>query len=139
MKVSLSYSENLHFKAKVREFEEVNLDEPESFHGTDCAPSPIEYFLVGIGGCIGSTFAYCLQLNKIRFKELGLVVDGKIKHVGPDKRLKLVNISVDILLKLEDDQNQKKVEKCKSQFLAFCPISEVVSNGVPLAVNLIDN
>ncbi|MHA1483676.1 MAG: OsmC family protein [Candidatus Heimdallarchaeaceae archaeon] len=62
MKVTLTYSRNLHFKASVRSFEDLNVDEPESFHGTDLGPSAVEYLLIGIGGCLGTTFTHCLQL-----------------------------------------------------------------------------
>ena len=52
MKVSLKYSEKQHFIASVRHFNDIQIDEPESFHGTDKGPSPVEFYLIGIGGCL---------------------------------------------------------------------------------------
>ena len=80
MKVSLKYSENLHFTASARHFDDIHIDEPESFHGTDKGPSPVEFFLIGIGGCLGSTFAYCLQRHNVEIDALEVVVDGLLKH-----------------------------------------------------------
>ena len=61
MKVFLDYTKDLHFKASVREFKGLDVDEPVSFHGTNLGPSAVEYLLIGIGGCLGTTFLYCLQ------------------------------------------------------------------------------
>ena len=58
MKVTLNHSENLHFTANARDFKMIPIDASESFHGTNLGPSPIEYLLIGIGGCISSSFVY---------------------------------------------------------------------------------
>ena len=66
MKVFLDYTKDLHFKASARNFKDFNVDEPASFHGTDLGPSAVEYLLIGIGGCLGTTFIYCLQKKNIK-------------------------------------------------------------------------
>ena len=78
MKVTINYSENLHFIASARNFKWIELDEPESFHGSDLGPSPVEYLLIGIGGCLGSTFAYCLQRKNIPIEDMQIIVNGEL-------------------------------------------------------------
>ena len=138
MKVTLSHSDNLHFKATTRQFRNIEIDEPESFHGTDKAPSPIEYFLIGIGGCIGSTFVYCLNINGVKFNNLTICIDGQLKHVGSNMRLRLVKIEVEIHLNLVKNGSETKFNRCKSTFLEFCPISEVITDGIPLDVKIVN-
>jgi putative redox protein len=137
MKVTLDYLEKMHFTASARNFSKIHLDEPESFHGTDLAPSPVEYFLIGTGGCIGNTLNYCLQKNNIEVEYLKIVVDGTLKHIGPNKSLKLVKIDVEILIGLNEYIPPEKIDRCYKTFQEYCPISDVITQRIPLKVRLI--
>lgn len=112
MKVTLNYSEKIHFIASARHFNNIHVDEPESFHGTDLAPSPIEYFLIGTGTCIGSTFIYCLQKHNVTIENLKVIVDGTLKHIGPKNRLRLVKIDIEIIINVEENLPNEKIELC---------------------------
>lgn len=137
MNVRLSYVGGIHFTAKVRNFKNIHIDEPESFHGDDNGPSPIEYLLIGIGGCISSSFVYCLQKNGIEIRELDVVVDGRLKHVGPKMNLKLVGIDLEMHCLFNNGPSKEKIDSCEKLFMKYCPVSDLVSNGVPLKVNII--
>ena len=136
MKVTLDYSEGMHFTAFARHFSDIHVDEPESFHGTDLAPSPIEYFLIGTGSCIGSTFIYCLQKHNIPIEYLKIIVDGILKHIGPKKRLRLVKIDIEILINLKEDVPNEKFDLCHKSFQEFCPISHVLTQRIPLNIKV---
>lgn len=136
MKIILNYSDKMHFNASTRQFHDIHLDEPESFHGTDLAPSPIEYFLIGTGGCIGSTFVFCLQKYKIAIKSFKIIVDGTLKHIGRKKRLKLVKIDVDLVIKLNEAIPNKNFDLCCNAFQQYCPISDIITQGIPLKVKV---
>jgi len=136
MKVTLNYSEKMHFTAFARHFSDIHVDEPESFHGTDLAPSPIEYFLIGTGSCIGSTFIYCLQKHNIAIENLKISVDGILKHIGPKMRLRLIKIDIEILINLKEDVPNEKFDSCHESFQEFCPISNVITQGIPLNVKV---
>jgi len=138
MKVIVQYAENLHFKGFARHFASIDLDEPESFNGTDIGPSPIEYYLMGIGGCIGATFAYCLQKKKVAIKELEIIVDGELKHVAPKLSLKLTKINIDIVFSLDPSVPIKIIDDCKSKFQEYCPLSDAVIYGIPLNIRFLD-
>jgi putative redox protein len=136
MKVSIKYSENLHFTASARHFDNIQLDEPESFHGTDIGPSPVEYYLIGIGGCLGSTFTYCLQKQKVEIDSLEVVVDGQLKHASPNMSLQLINIEVELLITVKDGQPSDKIEQCVKTFQDYCVVSNSITQGVPLDVKI---
>lgn len=136
MKVTLKYSENLHFTASARHFSDMDLDEPESFHGTDIGPSPVEYFLIGIGGCLGSTFAYCLQKQDVEIDLLEVVVDGQLKHTGPKMGLKLVNIEAELLITAKNEASSDKIEQCIKNFRDYCIVTNSITQGVPLDVKV---
>ena len=135
MKVALAYNRNLHFKASVRNFKDFNVDEPESFHGTDLGPSAVEYLLVGIGGCLGTTFIYCLQKRNIELKEFKVVVDGKLSHIGPKKRLKLINVDVEMKFSIKETTSKEGINKCVKDFKENCIVANSIADGLPIEVN----
>ncbi len=136
MKVILNYDKGLHFDASIRHFSNIHVDEPESFHGTDLGPSAIEYILVGIGGCLGSSFVYCLLKQNIKIKKLRIIVDGKMKHKGPKFRLRLVNVNIEIRFSPEDDELNEEIKNCIEIFQDHCVVSNPIINGLPIQVNV---
>ncbi|MBN1803292.1 MAG: OsmC family protein [Candidatus Lokiarchaeota archaeon] len=139
MKVTINYSENMHFIAKARNFNNIHIDEPESFHGTGLGPSPVEYTLIGIGGCLGSTFSYCLSKKGIEISDLKVIVDGKMKHEEPDGRLRLIKIEAELQLTTKNNENIKHIDECSNTFLEYCIVSNSIARGVPIDVNVVKN
>lgn len=135
MKIVLTYNEKLHFKAAVRQFTDISIDEPYSFHGTDLGPSSVEYLLIGIGGCLGTTFIYCLQKKRILLDKLGIVVDGKLSHVGKRKHLRLTEVKVNMQYKTQGNSSLEKIEECIKEFQEHCIVSNSLKEGFPIIVN----
>lgn len=135
MKVSLNYTENLHFKASARQFNEFSVDEPTSFHGTDLGPSSVEYLLIGIGGCLGTTFIYCLQKRNIKMKSVEIVVDGKLSHVGPKMLLRLTKVDAEIKFKPEENASSEDIKLCIKNFREYCIVSNSIADGININVN----
>jgi len=139
MKITIKYCNNLHFKAKVRNFDNLLIDEPKSFHGTDLGPSPVEYLLTGIGGCLSSTFVYCLQKRNIEIDDLEIIIDGVLKHDQPHFYLRLKQIHVEIILSLKEGYNEDDLDKCTTEFKKYCPIYEPVLNGIAINIDIKKN
>ena len=135
MKVSLNYTENLHFKASARQFNNFNVDEPTLFHGTDLGPSSVEYLLIGIGGCLGTSFIYCLQKRNIKMKNVEIVVDGKLSHVGPKLVLRLTKVDAEIKFKPEENASSEEINLCIKNFREYCIVSNSIADGLPIHVN----
>lgn len=136
MKITLNYHGKQQFKANARHFKEVIIDEPESFHGDDQGPSPIEYFLIGTGSCIASSLIYCLNKHNVKFSNYKAIVEGKLKHKGPKLLLKLVKISIQIKFDLDNQISKDKAEYCKSIFQSHCPLSDSIMHGVPIELQI---
>ena len=138
MKVTLNYSENLHFIATARNFKGIELDEPESFHGSDLGPSPVEYLLIGIGGCLGSTFAYCLQRKNIPIEDMQVIVDGELKHAGPKLRLKLTKVDSRITFKVKKNTSSEIINYCINNFQEHCIVSNSIQD-ITINVEIFQN
>ncbi len=135
MKVALTYNRDLHFKASVRNVNDFNVDEPASFHGTNLGPSAVEYLLVGIGGCLGTTFIYCLQKMNIELNACNVLVDGKLSHIGPKKRLKLVNVDVEMNFSVKETTTKERINQCVKEFRENCIVTSSIADGLPITVN----
>ncbi|MHA2289486.1 MAG: OsmC family protein [Promethearchaeota archaeon] len=134
MKVLLDYKKDLHFKASARNFKDFNVDEPASFHGTNLGPSAVEYLLIGIGGCLGTTFIYCLQKRNIELESFEVEVDGKLTHTGPKLLLRLVNIAVDLKYKPKETTPAVGIDECIKEFKDFCIVTNSIAKGIPIDV-----
>ncbi|MFX0075267.1 MAG: OsmC family protein [Candidatus Hermodarchaeota archaeon] len=134
MKVFLDYTKDLHFKAFVRDFKGFDVDEPVSFHGTNLGPSAVEYLLIGIGGCLGTTFIYCLQKKNIKLETLKVEIDGKLTHTGPKMLLRLVEVYVDLKFSPKEASSDLEVNKCIKEFKEYCIVTNSIANG--LAINI---
>ena len=128
MKVFLDYTKDLHFKASARNFKDFNVDEPTSFHGTDLGPSAVEYLLIGIGGCLGTTFIYCLQKNNIKLEAFEVVVDGTLSHSDPKMFLRLVNVDVDLKFTPEEASSDEDINRCMKEFTEYCIVTNSIAN-----------
>ena len=135
MKVLLNYTKDLHFKASARNFKDFDIDEPVSFHGTDLGPSAVEYLLIGIGGCLGTTFIYCLQKNNIELESFEVVVDGKLSHTGPKKLLRIVDVDVDLNFTPKEASSDVEINRCMKEFTEYCIITNSIANGLPININ----
>jgi uncharacterized OsmC-like protein len=135
MKIQIKHSEGLHFIGSARMHKNIDIDEPISFHGTNLGPSPVEYLLMGIGSCLGSTLAYCLEKSKIRYDDLEIEVEGKLSHSGPKGRLRLISVFVNISLRILEDKNQN-FDKCKDIFQEYCIVSNIIDKSIRYEINI---
>jgi len=135
MKVFLDYTKDLLFKASARNFKDFNVDEPASFHGTDLGPSAVEYLLIGIGGCLGTTFIYCLQKNNIELETFEVVVDGTLSHTGPKMLLRLAKVDVNLKFTPKEVNSDEEINRCMKEFTEYCVVTNSIANGLPINVN----
>jgi uncharacterized OsmC-like protein len=135
MKIVLHYKDNLHFKTSIRHFSEIDIDEPYAFHGTDLGPSSVEFILIGIGGCLGTTFIYCLQKRQIQLEDLEIIVDGRLSHIGPKRHLRLREVNVNIMFKSKEKSSLKTIEDCKREFQEHCIVTNSLREGFPINIS----
>ncbi|MFX0102937.1 MAG: OsmC family protein [Candidatus Hodarchaeota archaeon] len=138
MKIEVKWDGNVRFKAKTRQFSNIIIDEPAEFHGDDKGPSSIEYLGVAIGGCLGTSFSFCLQKMEVPIKDMDLVLDVKMTHVeeGDKNPLRIVNIDADINVTLENEEDEDILELCIEAFKKYCVVTQSVMGGIPVNINV---
>lgn len=136
MKISIRYDQKVHFIAETRNFSNIHIDEPESFHGTDLGPSSVEYFLIGIGGCAATTFVYCLNKNGVLVKDLEVIIDSKIGHVEPDERMQIKHVEIEIKYSLMKEDHASIVEECIERYREYCVVNRSLLYGFDVNIDI---
>ncbi len=67
--------------ADIREHKMV-IDQPTAGGGTNEGPSPLEYFLFSLGGCIASIARIAASQQKVELRAMQVVVSGELDPAG---------------------------------------------------------
>ncbi len=137
MRVEVEWMNGIAFTAKARQFT-LQLDEPETFHGTDTGPSAAEYLAVGIGGCLGTSFAHCAKKVDLPIKAIKVIVDVDMHHSGDDGTgpLRITGMTTELAVTLKDDSDIDVFDLCVESFKKYCVVTQSVINGIPVDIKV---
>lgn len=105
------------------------IDEPESSHGTDVGPSPVQYLLGAVAGCLTITAKWLAGQKGIRLDQFDAHVEGtySMKHAkDPDfkNRFTEIRVHVDMESDLNPDEEKAFIEECRM----YCPVEGTIVN-----------
>ncbi len=120
---------------------DVCIDQPKSAGGNDAGPTPLEYLLFSLAGCVSSIARIAAMQKKIDMRSLDLEVCGELNTDGllgkeTDDRVgfKSFNIKAKLDADLSDEEKQAFLEEVDNR----CPVSENLMNGIPISIELIN-
>ena len=130
----------LSFDAKVRHFPPLITDEPPEFHGDDTGPSSIDYLLIAIGACQGTSFGFAIDKYDAKVKNIEIEVKGDMHHIDrhgnldKDKGLlRILGADVTFAIEPEDysEENLENIDMAFRAFKKYCVVTESVRRGIP--------
>ena len=133
----------LSFDGEVRHFPKVICDEPPEFHGSDTGPSSIEYLLLAIGACQGTSFGFAIDKYDAKIKNLEIEVKGDMHHIDRhgnlDKErglLRLIGVEITFYIEPEEnidnpEENLENIDMAFRAFKKYCVVTESVNRGIP--------
>ena len=91
----------------------VVIDQPANAGGTNEGPTPLEYFLFSLAGCIASIARIAAMQQKIELRGMELKVDATLNPAGllgkeTDDRVGFQTISVDASIDADLSEDEKK-------------------------------
>ena len=131
--VSLEHLSGYRAEVRIRSFPPLALDEPESLGGADTGPSPLDYLLTAVGGCLLSSLTLCLQKKRVD-PRLRADVTGRVER-DPDGLLRVQRIDVTMAV-TAPEADWKKVQGCFDIFKKYCIVSASVARGIPIETRL---
>src|SRR3954467_5349201 len=115
-----------------------DVDHPAVLVGTDQAPTPVEYLLHALAGCITAGVANIAAARGITLTEVESTVEGDIDLLGilglsADVRNGYQGIKVRFRLRGDDPEKLRKVVEQSRRRSA---VYDVVTNGVPVDISV---
>jgi uncharacterized OsmC-like protein len=114
-------------------------DHPGILCGDDTAPTPVEWLLHGLAGCLMAGVANIAAARGIKLTKVQCSVDGDIDlrgilGISDEVRNGFQNIAV--AFEIEGDAPAEKLEQLVDQARARSAVFDVLTNGVPVSVGI---
>lgn len=131
-------------RALIRDRHRLELDEPTwSERGDDQAPCPVDYLLVGVGGCQLESLRHCLEKSRVDDYHVNVSVEGEYETpVDPtsgipeptSNRLTEIHLSFEVMTTTE---HEKRVNRCLDiAEKRGCIVSRSVEDGVDVSLTM---
>ena len=118
---------------------EHEVDHPEVLVGADHAPTPVEYLLHALAGCLTAGLANIAAARGVELTEVTSVVEGDIDLkgiLGLDDRVRNGYQQVRVRMQVKGDAPPETLRKLVEQSQARSAVLDVLSNGIPVAVEV---
>ncbi|MEI8207155.1 MAG: OsmC family protein [Kiritimatiellales bacterium] len=118
----------------------VIVDQPANAGGMDAGPTPLDYLLVSLAGCIGSISRIVAMQKRIALRGMKITVEGDINTDG--LLGKPTNDSVGfkefrILADIDADMTAEEKEAFVHEVDARCPVSFNLLNSTPVKIQTV--
>jgi len=118
----------------------VIVDQPANAGGTDAGPTPLDYLLVSLAGCIGTIARIIAMQRRITLRGMKITAEGDInvdgllgKPTDDPVGFKEFRILVDV----DADMTAEEKEAFVHEVDARCPVSFNLLNGAPLKISAV--
>ena len=111
------------------------VDEPPALGGENAGPSPVEYILGALAGCLNVVgHLVAEEMGVIEMRVAGDLDPGAFQGADTDARAGYQNVRVE--LAPESDADQATLEEWLTRVEARCPVSDNVGNDTPLSLSV---
>ena len=115
----------------------VESDQPSAMGGGGRLPGPLHYCIYGLAACYAGTFATMAAMMGVALRKLDVEAEGhfnfsRVFGISQEPALEQVRI----LLTVEAEADQAKVDEIEALAGERCPAVYVLGNPVPLAVEV---
>jgi len=118
----------------------VMVDQPANAGGTDAGPTPLEYLMVSLAGCIGTIGRIVAMQKRIALRSMKITVEGDInvdgllgKPTDDPVGFKEFRILVDVDAAMTAEEKEAFIHEVDAR----CPVSFNLLNGAPLKISAV--
>jgi uncharacterized OsmC-like protein len=115
------------------------VDHPAVLVGTDEGPTPVEYLLVGLAGCLTAGIANVASARGVTLRSVTANVEGDIDLqgiLGLSDTVRNGYEQIRIGFTIDADAPAAKVAEIVEQSRARSAVFDVLTNGVPVAIDV---
>ena len=117
----------------------VQIDQPKMAGGDDKGPTPLEYQLVSLAGCMGAIARIIANQRRLPLRGMEVQVSGDLNVdflLGRTKEGRAGFTGIKVLVKIDADMSLEEKKKFLHEVDERCPISESLMNVTPVTVEL---
>ena len=118
-----------------------DLDEPPVLLGNDVGANPVEYALSALSGCLTTSLIYHAAARGIRINRVESQLEGELDlngFLGLDPAVRNGFANIRVTFKVDADAPRQQVEELVEIAQQRSPVFDIVSNPVPVTVQLAD-
>ena len=115
----------------------VIIDQPAAAGGTDGGPSPLEYQLMALGGCIAAIGRLITNQRRLPVRGFDMEVRGTIDTdplLGKPSSSRVGFSAIEVHVRVDADLSPEEKKRFIEEVEARCPISENLQNTTPVKV-----
>ena len=117
----------------------VIIDQPVAAGGTDEGPTPLDYQMVALGGCIVAIGRIIARQRNLTIRGFDVLVEGeldtdRLMGKAQDKRAGFSSITAHV--KIDSDLSPEEQKKFLHEIDERCPISENLQNATQVSITL---
>jgi putative redox protein len=124
------------FKVETRTRQHIAyIDQPAASGGTDSGPTPLEYQLISLAGCMVSIGYIIARQRRLAIRKLEAHVEGDLNpdvFMGKNTEDRAGFSNIRVHLKVDSDMSQAEKEQFIRDIDARCPISDNLHNLTPI-------
>lgn len=108
------------------------VDEPEKWGGTNKGPTPVDFVLAALAGCINVIGHSVARAMDYEIRDLQLEISGYLDSEAEHSGYQEINVNVDVDCDMNQDELQEWIEQVEKQ----CPVSDTISREVPINIDV---
>ncbi len=115
------------------------IDQPQAGGGTDAGPTPVEYQLMALGGCLTAVARIIANKRKLNLRSMELEIEGDVNHAslhGQPSDNKSGFNAITVKVKLDADMTMAEKTDFLHAIEERCPISLSLLYPTPISILL---
>ena len=103
--------------------------------GEGMGPNPPRLLAAAVGHCMSSSLIFCLKKARVTVKDIQTTVTTNLfRNETGKRRIKSIDIQISLKVNKEDEP---RVPRCLKLFEDYCTVTQSISKGVEVNVNVI--
>lgn len=118
---------------------EFNADHPKVLVGSDKAPTPVEFLLHALAGCLTAGIGNIAAARGVKLSEVTSTIEGNIDLrgiLGLSKEVRNGYKDLTVTFSIKGDAPAEKLREIVEQSKARSAVYDVLTNGVPVTVTV---
>jgi uncharacterized OsmC-like protein len=117
-----------------------DIDHPEIFASEDNGPTPVEYVLVGLAGCLTAGVAAVAQMREIQLHSVSATIEGSMDVrgiLGMDSDVRNGFDAIKVTYKIDADATPDEIKALVAQSQKRSAVYDIITNPTEVSVEVV--